>query len=201
MTRKLLIAALLLLVAPVLVVFLNRPEEKLKMGDDVPPLTLTSVVGADVKIPSPTARVVHLQFRRFAGCPICNLHMHSIIDRYEELTAVGIKEVVVFHSPKESLAPYQAKFPFDVIADPEKKLYAQFGVDENKLALLDPRAWPAMVRGISLAEKPTGDPEGGAWTRPAEFLISPFGKILAAHYGAHAFDQWSVDEILDHARR
>lgn len=24
-------------------------------------------------------RFVHLQFRRFAGCPVCDLHLHTIV--------------------------------------------------------------------------------------------------------------------------
>lgn len=201
MPRKLLITGLLLLVSFAVLILANLPEAKLKAGDRIDPLVLKSVAGAEVQVPSPAARLVHLQFRRFAGCPICNLHMHSIIDRYEELTSVGIKEVVVFHSPAASLEPYQGKFPFDVIPDPEKTLYEKFGVGESMMALLDPRVWPALFRSVALKDKPAGDPEGGRWTRPAEFLIDPFGRIVASHYGAHAFDQWSVDEIVENARR
>lgn len=39
--------------------------------------------------------------------------------------------------------------------------------------------------------------EGGHSGLPADFLISKFGDILASHYGVHANDQWSVDEILE----
>jgi hypothetical protein len=42
---------------------------KLKPGDAVPPRTLTGVLGAAIAVPDP-ALLVHLQFRRFAGCPI-----------------------------------------------------------------------------------------------------------------------------------
>jgi hypothetical protein len=31
---------------------------------------------------------------------------------------------------------------------------------------------------------------------PADFLIASDGRVLACKYGAHAYDQWSVDEIL-----
>jgi peroxiredoxin len=116
------------------------------------------------------------------------------------LKAAGIEEVVVFHSPKVSLLPYQGSFPFAVIADPDKKLYAQYGVDTSLFALLDVRAWPAIVRGASLSDKPKGDPEGGSLGRPADFLIAPDGRIVASHYGRHAYDQWSVDDLLRLAR-
>ena len=118
------------------------------------------------------------------------------MQRSAEIKAAGIREVVVFHSPKESLLPFQGKFPFDVIGDPEKKLYAQFGVGTSIFSLLDVRAWPAILRGGSVKDKPTGDPEGVVLGLPADFLINAEGKIVASRYGRHSYDQWSVDELL-----
>jgi peroxiredoxin len=172
------------------------PKEKWKVGDNVPPTHLVNIHGQDVEIPNAKFKWVHLQFRRFAGCPICNLHLQSFMERNSEIEAAGIHEVVVFHSPNESLLKYQGRFPFDVIGDPEKKLYSLFGVDSSIFAILDVRAWPAMIKGNSLKDRPTGDPEGGPLGRPADFLINSEGKIVASHYGRHAFDQWSVDELL-----
>ena len=172
------------------------PTEKFKAGDTMPPLKLTNIHDAEVTIPNAQYKFIHLQFRRFAGCPICNLHLQSVIQRLPEIEAAGIHEVVIFHSPKASLLPYQGKFPFDVIGDPEKKLYAQFGVGSSIFAILDVRAWPAIARGNSAKDKPTAEPEGGVLGLPADFLINAEGKIVASHYGRHAYDQWSVDELL-----
>jgi peroxiredoxin len=122
--------------------------------------------------------------------------MHEFVQRNAELTAAGIEEVAVYHSPSESLLPYQGKFPFAVIADPEKKFYQQFGVGTSVFAILDVRAWPAIIKGASASDNLKGDPEGGALGRPADFLIAPDGKIVASRYGRHAYDQWSVEELL-----
>jgi len=149
------------------------PTEKIKQGDFVPPLILRNIHESVLVIPDQKSRYVHLQFRRFAGCPICNLHLHSFVERASEIAAAGIHEVVIYHSPRESLLPYQGKFPFDVIADPEKKLYAEFGVGSSIFSLLDVRAWPAIIKGNSLQDRPKGDPEGGPLGRPADFLIAP----------------------------
>ena len=200
MKKKLLLLGAFLAVALVVAWAMAAPAEKLKAGDTVPPLALTDIHGAAVAIPHARAKWVHLQFRRFAGCPICNLHVHEFVERNGELKAAGIEEVVVYHSPLASLLPYQGSFPFAVIADPEKKIYQQFGVGTSIFAILDVRAWPAMIKGMSASDKPKGDPEGGALGRPADFLISPDGKIVASHYGRHAFDQWSVDELLRMAK-
>ncbi len=41
--------------------------------------------------------------------------------------------------------------------------------------------------------KPLSFPAEGA----ADFLVRADGRVLAAKYGTHAYDQWSVDEPLE----
>ncbi|MGV9723914.1 peroxiredoxin-like family protein [Nocardia beijingensis] len=170
----------------------------------VPDRTLVTVSGAQVQVPDPN-RLIHLQFRRFAGCPVCNLHLRSIVTRHTEIAAAGIREVIVFHSSAAELRKYTAELPLDFIADPDRKLYREFGVETSPRALLDPRGWPAILRGVAhdayatLRRKqaaPPAKPEGGSLGLPADFLISPDGRVLAAKHGAHVNDQWSVDELL-----
>jgi hypothetical protein len=37
---------------------------------------------------------------------------------------------------------------------------------------------------------------GGPLGLPGDFLIAPSGQIKAVKYGTHAYDQWSVDELI-----
>jgi peroxiredoxin len=167
-------------------------------------LELVSVTGEKVRIPDRDS-LVHLQFRRFAGCPICNLHLQSIVRRHDEITAAGVREVVFFHSPADELRPHTADLPFATIPDGEKRYYRQFGVESSPRAVLDPRAWRTVVRGVTSTLRgqfrtPSVRPTGGRLGLPADFLIAPTGAVVAAKYGVHADDQWSVDELLAHAR-
>lgn len=168
----------------------------LNVGDKVAPRTLISIDGAEVSIPAPEM-TVHLQFRRFAGCPICNLHIRETARRHQEIAAAGVREVVLFHSAAEQLRRYQADLPFAVVADPDRAVYAEFGVESSPFAVLHPRAFVAAARGLRFtglkgALSPGEDHAG----RPADFLIDPDGTVRARKYGAHADDQWSVDELL-----
>jgi hypothetical protein len=174
------------------------------MIDRVVARELTSVLGEPVPVPDPH-RLIHLQLRRFAGCPVCNLHLRSIVARHQEIEAAGIREVVVFHSPAEELRRHVDGLPFAVVADPDKRLYREFGVESGRRALLDPRAWRAIVWGVLRAlgpvlrgrrPAPAGRPHGGRFGLPGDFLIDPTGRVLAAKYGEHAYDQWSVAELL-----
>src|SRR5438128_9426423 len=114
--------------------------EKARMGDAFPRLERTASSGQLVTIPDPEGDFVHLQFRRFAGCPICNLHLRSIVSRYDEIRAHGVREVVVFHSTVAELSKYEVALPFPLIADPERHLYQRFGVEHRPGSLLSGRA-------------------------------------------------------------
>jgi peroxiredoxin len=165
---------------------------------------LVSVTGEQIHVPDPE-RLVHLQFRRFAGCPICNLHLQSIVRRHDEITAAGIREVVFFHSPTEELAKYTADLPFPTVADPDKRYYKEFGVESSPRAVLDPRVWPTIVRGVAVTirrgyRRPAVHQDNGHLGLPADFLINTDGSVIAAKHGTHADDQWSVDELLAQAR-
>ncbi|WNM33560.1 peroxiredoxin-like family protein [Streptomyces sp. Li-HN-5-11] len=170
---------------------------------------LTAVSGARVAVPDGD-RLTHLQFRRFAGCPICNLHLQSVVRRHAEIAQAGIREVVVFHSPAEELRAHVTDLPFAVIADPAKRLYAEFGVESSPRALLSLRAWAPTARAVLRSawtilrgreRPPARRPHGGRLGLPADFLIAPDGRVLAAKYGEHAYDQWSVDHLLELATR
>lgn len=176
---------------------------RLQPGDVVSDRRLVTISGGSVRIPDD--RLVHLQFRRFAGCPVCDLHLRSVARRHAELAVAGVREVVVFHSTAEELLPHAVDLPFDVIADPDKRLYAEFGVESGTRALLDPRTWLPIMRGIFLSllavlrkrqPMPSVNPHGGRFGLPADFLIASNGRALACKYGEHAYDQWSVDEVL-----
>jgi peroxiredoxin len=178
------------------------------VGDAVAQRTLTSVSGKAISMPD-SHRLVHLQFRRFAGCPVCNLHLQSFSRREREIASADICEIIVFHSTPDDLRPYTADLPFAVIADAGKRLYLEFGVESSARALLDPRAWPAILRGIIhsfisiIRDKqpvPSLTPDGGRFGLPADFLIAPDGRVLARKYGNHADDQWSVEEVVALAR-
>jgi peroxiredoxin len=170
---------------------------------------LVSIAGGTVPVPDP-GRLVHLQFRRFAGCPVCNMHLQSFVRRSDAIAAAAVREVVVFHSTVGELRKYEGALPFDVIADPKRRLYREFGVESSPRALLDPRVWLTIVRAVLRSLRgvvfdgqpmPPLIPAGGSLGLPADFLIGPDGRVLASWYGVHADDQWSVDQVLALAGR
>jgi hypothetical protein len=105
-------------------------------------------------------------------------------------------------SPGNTIDPFVVRTihgkEVSIPGDPGKKFYKQFGVESSPLAILNPSAWGAMVKGNLARDKPPmkGFPENGPFGLPADFLLSPEGKLVAVHYGSHAYDQWSVEDVL-----
>jgi peroxiredoxin len=175
---------------------------KLKRGERFPPINTKNIHGVPVTVPDAQGRWTHLQFRRFAGCPVCNLHLQDFIHRNDELERAGIHEVVAFHSSNAELLPYQGRFPFDVIGDPEKVLYHRYGVEASLRAILDPRGWKAAIVSNRAKDNPTAgkDKKHGIFGLPADFLISPEGILTDVHYGVYGYDQWAFDKVLQKQR-
>lgn len=178
---------------------------RIAVGTLIAPRALVSITGERLQIPD-GERFVHLQFRRFAGCPVCNFHLRSFVRRHGEIAAAGIREVVVFHSAAEELAPHTHQLPFAVVGDPDKCLYREFGVESGLRAMLDPRAWLPILRAVFYSlvaiargkgRPPAAFPQGGRYGLPADFLIACDGRVVAAKYGEHVDDHWSVDELLE----
>ena len=217
---------------------------KISAGSAFPSLQLSGLDGATIAIPD-AGETVHLQLRRFAGCPVCNLHLRSFVRRADDiqpsgdvgadlghrgpaaraggvlgsqryldlrqvarqLTTAGVREGIVFHSTPESLRVYEPELPFTIVADPTKQIYRALGVESTARAVLDPRLlirlpkiFLSAIRGIVSPPHriPPMLPTGGQLGVPADFLIASDGHVVAAKYGQHAYDQWTVDELLTH---
>src|SRR5207253_7209739 len=106
------------------------------------------------------------------------------------------------------LAKHETELPFPLIADPDRELYGRLGVEHRPSSLLSARALRAAIAGqtAALGKRSTMRgrlgpirPTGGLLGLPADFLIAPDGRVAALKYGEHAYDQWAVDELLDHA--
>ena len=170
---------------------------RLRAGDTFAAREREELAGVRVRIPDPQ-KLVHLQMRRYAGCPICSLHLRAFVQRKQDLERAGVREVAVFHSSADALRKVQAELPFDVVPDPQRQLYAALGVTTSPLALLHPLGLRAVLRGaLSRASAaPSVGVGDGLFGLPADFLVAPQGRIIAAKYGVHADDQWSIDELL-----
>jgi len=164
-------------------------------GEIIEHQSLKSTRGTPVEIPNPNG-LTHLQFRRFVGCPVCNLHMHEFFNRNNDLVNHGIQEVVVFQSSIKAVSERLMEAPFPLIADSAKVLYKAFGVETSVAAMMNPKMLPATIKGMWHYGVKLPENYHAAFNLPAEFLIDSSGKVLASKYGSNYDDQWDVDELI-----
>lgn len=157
---------------------------------------MRAVHPSEVFIPA-EKRTTHLQFRRYAACPICNLHLRDFVKRHGELVAQGIQEVVVFYSSPDVLRAHLPETPFALVADPERLLYEEFGIETSTTSLAHPSSWLPAIRGVLNSGPKLPERGESVLGLPADFLIGSDGNVLALKYGVHAYDQWSLDEVVD----
>jgi hypothetical protein len=163
-------------------------------GERLAPFALESLVHGSVQVPG--AGFTHLQFRRFTGCPVCNLHLRSFAREHQRIASAGVQTIAFFHSPREAMLPYQGSLPFPTVPDPQRRWYREFGAERSLLAVLHPRVMCAALRGLVGARSNPfagGSEQAGL---PADILLDSAGVIVATHYGKHADDQWSIEELL-----
>lgn len=170
------------------------------IGNHISPLTLTDIYEQPVNLIPQTGKFTHIQFRRFAGCPVCNLHLQSFFEQASALENAGIQEVIFFHASKENMLANTVKTSFHLIADLEKTYYKQFGLESSWKALLHPSVLTSATQGLFANGFAKPEKLETELVVPADFLINEQGEIIALKYGKHANDQWSVNEVLTLAK-
>ena len=142
---------------------------------------------------------VLLSFQRFVGCPICNVRMHELMSTYDSLSKQNVEMIVVYESSKENLRKYldDTSLPFRMIADPDAKLYALYGVGHSMGKVMRGMMNGA-IKKAKLGEKlyKRKLKRDGTMSRiEADFLINPDGTIATAHYDRYLGDDLPLATI------
>jgi len=171
---------------------------RLKTGDRYPEFKTNDYTGREISSADFHNYPLMISFYRYAGCPFCNLRVHSLIEYYPKFVKKGLKQVAFFESPAESIKNYVGKQspPFPVIPDPNRSIYKKFGVESSLLQfLMTPVKKPGVfVEALKKGFKP-GKMEGDKTIIPADFLVNPDGRIAVAYYGKDISDHLPVSEI------
>ena len=175
---------------------------KLKPGSTVPDFRGTSARGTEISAESLKGKPVLLQFHRFATCPACFVTVRQFTRRVDELHKEGLEVVAFFYSTPEELAEsFKDLAPdFELVGDPDRVIFDQFGVERSHRKLLDPRSIATGVSGWFKGAKfqpvanLTKEDVSGV---PADFIVDAEGVLRHVHYGTHAADSLTVDEVLE----
>ena len=106
---------------------------KLHVGEKMPDFTFETPYEKGLTIGETAKKVAGktaVVFMRYYGCTMCQYDIHLFKTQHEKIAATGGQMLVVLQSDPVKLAA-QVKpgdLPFDIICDPDQKLYQQFDI-------------------------------------------------------------------------
>ncbi|HWP80198.1 MAG TPA: PatB family C-S lyase [Candidatus Acidoferrum sp.] len=174
--------------------------ERVKAGDRLPDFEYDTPYISGLRLSeSLGGRPCALLFLRYYGCTVCRVDLHMLEEEYAKITEAGGQVKVVFQSDaallKEELG--DKVLPFDIICDPEGRLYKRFGIRAAK-SKFELGASPAVVKKIMAAGKlglSHGRYEGDELQLPACIVVAPDLTVKSAYYGKNAADTPDAAEI------
>jgi peroxiredoxin len=170
---------------------------RLTLGALAPDFSAESIGGRRVSFERLRGRPLLLKFYRFATCPVCNLHMHRFIREHHLVTGAGLTTVVFYHSPAEKLASSQREAaPFDLVPDPEKRIFAKYGVETGLRGLVSPAVMRDYAKALVAGYTPgLSTYDVGVTGNPADFIVDEAGRIVFARYGKHYADSLDAADV------
>ena len=135
---------------------------------------------------------------------MCNLRIHELIQLKDSFSNNNLKVILFLQSPKEDILTQVVKdqeFPFTVIADPEKKIYNQYGLYSSMVATMRSMTKVSrIIKGLRAGFKMIIFQRGDMHLMPADFLINTDGIIEQAYYGTTSGDHIETESILEFAK-
>jgi len=167
-----------------------------------PVFNLKDVYGREINLQNYKDKKVLIGFFRHAGCPFCNLRVHSLTKEYEMLKSQGM-EMIFFFESKESIILrstfHQEVSPIPIISDPEKKIYAQYGLEKSfgkstvsHLTSFIQTVVKANKAGVPIHWMAAGESFS---TMPAEFLLQEGLVIKKLLYSTRLNERMDLEEI------
>jgi thioredoxin-dependent peroxiredoxin len=175
---------------------------KLTTTQRAPEFSLIDIFDRKINLEDNRRKRIFIGFFRHAGCPFCNLRVHALTKVHSELKQKGMEMIFFFESKKEVLLRsmfHKEVSPIPLIADPEKKIYAAYGLEESKsiaikshLTTFVQTAFKASRAGVPVHLMASGESFN---TIPAEFLIDYDLVIKKVHYAQALNDRLSLDLV------
>ena len=171
-----------------------------------PAFNLIDIYDRQIDLKAYKGKRIFIGFFRHAGCPFCNLRVHSLMKIRETLLSKNMEMIFFFESKKELLLSsifHKGISPVPLIADPTKVWYTTYGIENSLLK----SSFSHLTTFIQTAIKaktsklpiyPMAGDESFS-TMPAEFLIDESQIIRKIHYAQTLNDRLSLDTIIEFA--
>jgi peroxiredoxin len=175
---------------------------KLQKNVQAPHFKLNDIYGRNIDLNDYRDKKVFIGFFRHAGCPFCNIRVHTLQKAREELKAKGLEMIFFFESKQSVLLMstfHKEVSPIPLISDPEKKMYSAYGLEPSgyksamsHLTSFVQTAYKASQLGVPMHLMADGE---SISTMPAEFLLSEGLIVKEIHYSERLNDRLSLETI------
>jgi thioredoxin-dependent peroxiredoxin len=171
-----------------------------------PSFKIKDVFGRVIDLHNYRDNKVLLGFFRHAGCPFCNLRVHTLLKAHEDLKKKGL-EMIFFFESKENVI-LRSSFhkdisPIPLISDPQKVWYDTYGLENSPtksamshITSFVQTAVKAKFNGVPLHMMSDGE---SISTMPAEFLLDKGLVIKKLHYSQRLNHRLDIKEIQEFA--
>jgi thioredoxin-dependent peroxiredoxin len=171
---------------------------RFKPGDAAPPFEALTTTGAVLSSNQLKGKFTILSFHRYVGCPLCNLAIRSFAKQAPKVLQSGLNIVNVFESSDANLksaVSIWGDIDFPVVADHAGKLFQTFRVESSVLGALRTAGSMGQVFEALRTPKPPIKKDGSDLRLPASFFLSPDLRIFDVHYGKHAGDALTPEQV------
>jgi thioredoxin-dependent peroxiredoxin len=167
-----------------------------------PLFKINDVYGREIDLSTYSDKKVLIGFFRHAGCPFCNLRVHTLSKAHEELKSKGLEMIFFFESKDQVILRssfHRGVSPIPIISDPEKKWYDTYGLESSgvKSAISHVTSLiPSVIKAKSLGLPVHSMTDGESIkTMPAEFVLDKGLLIKRVHYSERLNDRMDVEDI------
>ncbi len=187
---------------------MTAPKENIlvELNVTAPAFNLIDIYDRPINLKDYKGKRLFIGFFRHAGCPFCNLRVHSLMNIREKLISKNMEMIFFFESKKELLLSssfHKGISPVPLIGDPSRTWYSIYGIENSLLK----SSFSHLTTFIQTAIKakttklpmyPMAGDESFS-TMPAEFLIDENQIIRKIHYSQTLNDRISLDTIVEFA--
>lgn len=173
---------------------------KLISGSKMPNFTFDTIYNKNCNLNASLAQgKTALVFLRYYGCTMCQYDILQLAEHYGDITAKNSKAYVVLQSDPAKMAAQVGPedLPFEIICDPEMKLYKEFEIlpfeGDPKITEKEMAKFTAL-KSSGLQH---GEYEGEEKQLPALFILDSESTILTAHYAESLADMPDMAKLAE----
>lgn len=169
-----------------------------QIGDKIEDLSLPAIDGSQFNLDQVQGRRYMISFMRFAACPFCQLRIHQLISKWQEL-GENFTVIAVFDSSLENLQKHAQKHaaPFSILADESGEYYRKFSIKHSMLGMLQGMLlrMPTLLYAMFSKGYIPSSIKGKMTTLPADFLVDENGVIDTIYHGKDSGDHMPFKQI------